>query len=109
MSCYFSVLLHYCYFYKLDTISTLNNFFCGNLGLVTRMTHATGPLQPFPRHFLRSDIDLELQIMETIRLLDLTLVYLYPCPWTPRFARRAPHLCQTRQTALAPSHPECRV
>jgi hypothetical protein len=77
MSCYFSVLLHFCYFYKLDTIGTLNNFFCNNLGLITRLTHAAGPLQPFPRHFLRSDIELELQIVEMIQLLDLTLSYFH--------------------------------
>jgi hypothetical protein len=72
----FRLLLHFChYYYQLDTIGTLNNFFCDNLGLVTRLNHAAGPLQPFPRHFLRSDIDLELQILETIRLLDLSLSY----------------------------------
>jgi hypothetical protein len=33
------------------------------------ITFADGPLSPFPRHFLRLDIDLEMQIINTIRLL----------------------------------------
>jgi hypothetical protein len=53
----------------------MNQFFCDNQGLITRLNHAAGPLQPFPWHFLHSDIDLEMQIVNTLRLLHLKLTY----------------------------------
>jgi hypothetical protein len=58
-----------------DEGNGIQHFYCDNQGLITRLNHAAGPLKPFPRHFLRSDIDLELQILDTIRLLAIHLSY----------------------------------
>jgi hypothetical protein len=68
-------LYHFTRFHHINPIACLNRFFCDNKGLLTRLEHAAGPLHPFPRHFLRSDIDVEMQILDTIRLLGKTLSY----------------------------------
>jgi hypothetical protein len=64
-------------YYTIDPITcqNQNRFYCDNQGLITRLNHAADPLKPFPRHFLRSDIDLEVQILDTIRLLAITVSY----------------------------------
>jgi hypothetical protein len=64
---------HFRWFHDLDPILCRNRFYCDNEGLIKRLKFAHGPLVPFPRHYLRSDMDLELQILDTIRLLDITL------------------------------------
>jgi hypothetical protein len=57
----FRFVYHFHLYYKLDPILCRNTFHCDNKGLITRLTFADGPLSPFPRHFLRSDIDLEMK------------------------------------------------
>jgi hypothetical protein len=69
----FRFVYHFRQYHLIDPITCLHHFYCDNQGLITRMNHAAGPLQPFPRHFLRPDIDIELQILDTIRLLGITL------------------------------------
>jgi hypothetical protein len=62
-------------YYEIDPITCQNRFHCDNQGLITRLNHAAGPLKPFPQHFLRSNIDLEMQILHRIRLLAITVSY----------------------------------
>jgi hypothetical protein len=71
----FRVIYHFSRYYQLDPILCRNSFYCDNKGLISRLNFAAGPLAPFPRHFLRSDIDLEMQIMDTIRLLGIDVRY----------------------------------
>jgi hypothetical protein len=66
---------HFRRFHNLDLILCCNTFYCDNEGLIKRLKFAHGPLAPFPWHYLRSDMDLELQILDTIRLLAITLAY----------------------------------
>jgi hypothetical protein len=68
-------LYHFRRYNQLDPILCRNNFYCDNKGLITRLTFAAGPLSPFPRHYLQSNIDLEMQILDTIRLLGIDLHY----------------------------------
>jgi hypothetical protein len=51
------------------------HFHCDNQGLIQRLVFAHGPMTPFPWHYLRSDMDLKMQIVDTIRLLHITLEY----------------------------------
>jgi hypothetical protein len=62
-------------YHNLDPILCRNSFYCDNKGLIARLHFVAGPLSPFPRHFLRSDMDLEMQILDTIRLLGITFNY----------------------------------
>jgi hypothetical protein len=71
----FRFIYHFRRYYQLDRILCRNAFYCDNEGLITRLNCAAGPLAPFPRHYLRSDIDLEMQIMDTIRLLGIDVRY----------------------------------
>jgi hypothetical protein len=66
---------HFCRFYNLAPMTCRNTFFCDNEGLIKRLKFVHGPLTPFPRHYLRSDMDLEMQIVDTIRLLEISLAY----------------------------------
>jgi hypothetical protein len=66
---------HFRQYHHLDPILCRNTFYCNNEGLIKRLKFAQGPLQPFPRHYLRSDMDLELQILDTIHLLAITIEY----------------------------------
>jgi hypothetical protein len=68
-------IYHFRHYYKLDPILCRNFFYCDNKGIITRLNFTDAPLAPFPRHFLRSDIDLEMQIMDTIRLLGIDVSY----------------------------------
>jgi hypothetical protein len=71
----FRLVYHFRQYHLIDPITCLHHFYCDNQGLITRLKHAAGPLQPFPRHFLWSDIDLKLQILDTVRLLTITMSY----------------------------------
>jgi hypothetical protein len=71
----FRLVYHFHLYYKLDPILCRNAFHCDNKGLIPRLTFADGPLSPFLRHFLRSDIDLEMQMIDTIRLLGIKVGY----------------------------------
>jgi hypothetical protein len=51
-----------------------HRFFCDNKGLLSRLSRATKQ-KPFPRHYLRSDMDIEMQILDTLRLLEMTLTF----------------------------------
>jgi hypothetical protein len=62
-------------YHHLDPILCRNSFYCDNKGLITRLDFAAAPLPPFPRNFLRSDMDLEMQILDTIRLLGISFNY----------------------------------
>jgi hypothetical protein len=66
---------HFRLFHGSDPILCRNTFFCDNEGLIKQLKFAQGPLRPFPWHYLRSDMDLELQILDTIQLLAITLTY----------------------------------
>jgi hypothetical protein len=68
-------LYHFTGYHHIDPIACLNQFFGDKKGLLARLEHAAGPLHPFPRHFLLADIDVEMQILDTIRLLGTTLSY----------------------------------
>jgi hypothetical protein len=68
-------LYHFQLFNYLEPIQCRNTFYCYNKGLIQRLSFAHAPLTPFPRHYLRSDIYLEMQIVDTIRLLHITLDY----------------------------------
>jgi hypothetical protein len=69
------LVYHFHLYHKLDPILCQNSFYCDNKGLISRLAYASGPLMPFPRHYLRSDMDLEMQILDTIRLLGITFTY----------------------------------
>jgi hypothetical protein len=69
------LVYHFHLYHQLDPILCQNSFYCDNKGLISRLAFAVGPLSPFPRHFLRSDMDLEMQILDTIRLLGITFTY----------------------------------
>jgi hypothetical protein len=71
----FRLMYHFRRYHIIDPITCLHHFYCDIQGLITRLKHAAALLQPFPHHFLRSDIDIELQILGTIRLLGITLSY----------------------------------
>jgi hypothetical protein len=71
----FCFLYYFRMYHGIDPITCLHHFYCDNQGLITRLNNAAGPLHPFPRHFLRSDIDLDMQIVDTIEMLDVTLSY----------------------------------
>jgi hypothetical protein len=60
------LVYHFRLHHRLDPILCRNDFYCDNQGLITRLTFAAGPLSPFPRHFLRSDVDIEMQILDNI-------------------------------------------
>jgi hypothetical protein len=64
-------------YHRLPPSSFLHNFYCDNKGRLTRLAKAASPLKPFPRHYLRSDIDVEMQIMDTLRLLAISLTYIH--------------------------------
>jgi hypothetical protein len=57
------------------SILSSNKFYCDNLGLIARLTQAASSRTPFPRNYLRSDMDLETQIVDTLRLMTLSLTY----------------------------------
>jgi hypothetical protein len=69
------LVYHFHPYYNLDPILCCNSFYCDNKGLITRLHFAAGALSPFPRHFLRSDMDVEMQILDTISLLGITFNY----------------------------------
>jgi hypothetical protein len=69
------LVYHFHLYHQLDPILCQNSFYCDNKGLISRLAFAAGPLSPFPRHFLRSDMDLEMQIVDTIRLLGIAFTY----------------------------------
>jgi hypothetical protein len=71
------LIFHRVTYNRLPPTSFLHNFYCDNKGLLTRLKHAAGPLTKFPRHYLRSDINVEMQILDTLRLLTLTLTYIH--------------------------------
>jgi hypothetical protein len=71
------LIFHLVTYHRLAPPSVLHNFYYDNQGLLTRLEHAAGPLMPFPRHYLRSDIDVEMQILDTLRLLELKLQYIH--------------------------------
>jgi hypothetical protein len=72
------LIFHLVTYNRLTPTSFLHNFYCDNKGLLTRLKHtAEDPLTPFPRHYLQSDIDVEMQILDTLRLLALTLTYIH--------------------------------
>jgi hypothetical protein len=71
------LLFHLVTYRRLTPTSFLHNFYCDNKGLITRLQKATGPLNPFPRHYLRSDIDVEMQILDTLSLLAISLTYVH--------------------------------
>jgi hypothetical protein len=64
-------------YHRLPPTSFLHNFYCDNQGLLTQLAKAAGPLKPFPRHYLRSDIDVEMQILDTLRLRAIFLTYIH--------------------------------
>jgi hypothetical protein len=66
---------HFRLHHRLDPILCRNDFYCDNQGLITRLNFAAGPLFPFPWHFLRSDVDIEMQILDTIRLRNIKMGY----------------------------------
>jgi hypothetical protein len=68
-------LYHFTRYHQVQSILSSTKFYCDNLGLITRLTQAAGPLQPFPRNYLRSDMDLEMQIVNTLRLMTPPLTY----------------------------------
>jgi hypothetical protein len=55
-------LNHFMVYHKVASRQSYNNFYCDNLGLIMRLKHATGPLPHFPHNYLRSDMDLKMQI-----------------------------------------------
>jgi hypothetical protein len=69
------LVYHFHLYNNLDPILCRNSFYCDNKGLIARLHFTAGLLSPFPRHFLRSDMDLEMQILDTIRLLSITFNY----------------------------------
>jgi hypothetical protein len=69
------LVYHFHLYHRLDPILCKNSFYCDNKGLISRLAFAVGPMSPFPRHFLRSDMDLEMQILDTIRLLGISFTY----------------------------------
>jgi hypothetical protein len=69
------LVYHFHLYHQLDPILCQNSFYCDNKGLISRLAYASGPMLPFPRHYLRSDMDLEIQILDTIRLLGITFTY----------------------------------
>jgi hypothetical protein len=69
------LVYHFNLYHQLDPILCKNSFYCDNKCLISRLVLAAGPLSPFPRHFLRSDMDLDMQILDTIRLLGITFTY----------------------------------
>jgi hypothetical protein len=71
----FRFLYHFRRYHHPNPGRCRNTFYCNNLGLIKRLDFAHGPLKPFPRHYLRSDMDLELQIIDTIRLLEISVKY----------------------------------
>jgi hypothetical protein len=71
------LIFHLVTYHRLPPTSFLHNFYCDNQGLVTRLQKAAGPLKRFPRHYLRSDIDVEMQIVDTLRLLAISLTYIH--------------------------------
>jgi hypothetical protein len=68
-------LHHFLAYHKVPIPKTLNKFYCDNQSLITRLTQAAGPLPHLPRNYLRSDIDLKIQIVDTPRLMELNLSY----------------------------------
>jgi hypothetical protein len=52
-----------------------HRFFCDNKGLLSHFGRATKQTPFFPRHYLHSDMDIEMQILDTLRLLDITLTF----------------------------------
>jgi hypothetical protein len=69
------LVFHLVTFHKLPPPAFTHTFYCDNKSLITRLTKADGPLLPFLRHFLRSDMDVEMQIRDTLRLLAINLAY----------------------------------
>jgi hypothetical protein len=68
-------LYHYMVYYQVSSTQSYNKFYCDNDTLITRLKQAAIPLLHFPRNYLRSDMDLEMQIVDRLRLMELTLTY----------------------------------
>jgi hypothetical protein len=66
-------LYNFMVYHKVTSPKTLNKFYCNNLSLITRLKQAVGSLPHFPRNYLHSDMDLEMQIVDTLRLMELSL------------------------------------
>jgi hypothetical protein len=69
------LIYHLVTFYSLQPTVFRHTFYCDNESLIKRLTKAAGPHAPFPRHFLRSDMDIEMQIQDTLSLLAISLTY----------------------------------
>jgi hypothetical protein len=68
-------LYHFRLFHQLDPIISRNKVFCDNKGLISRLDRAAGPQTPFPHHFLCFEINLEMQICDTLQMLAISLTY----------------------------------
>jgi hypothetical protein len=66
-------LLHYVRYYKVSPEKSNKVHYCDNQGVISRGpdTYRTAP--PNPHDFLKADYDVQMQIMQTIRLLDIEI------------------------------------
>jgi hypothetical protein len=69
------LLYHISTYYSIPPPAYRHTFYCDYLSLITRLQRTSGPRSPFPRHVLRSDMDLEMQIKDTLRLLGIQLTF----------------------------------
>jgi hypothetical protein len=69
------LIYHLVTFYSLHPTVFRHTFYCDNKSLIKRLKKAAGPHAPFPRHFIRSDMDSEMQIQDTLSMLAISLTY----------------------------------
>ena len=70
MLAHLRLLLHISIFYNIS-YTLASKLYCDNLGIIIQINKAKAKLNPSPRQYLIAEIDVEMQILDTLQIFNI--------------------------------------